>query len=74
MVEYTITALTGGTWGRWPPSHAGNKGVCRKQRRWKNRDIEPNAEVPWDGFADDFDGEADYGLRDADVRAAWEAF
>lgn len=32
-----------------------------------------DAEQLWDGYANDFDNEADHGLRDPQVRAAWQA-
>jgi ubiquinone/menaquinone biosynthesis C-methylase UbiE len=32
-----------------------------------------DAEQLWDGHADTFDDEADHGLRDPEVRAAWQA-
>ena len=32
-----------------------------------------DAERLWDGYANDFDDEADHGLRDPQVRAAWQA-
>jgi ubiquinone/menaquinone biosynthesis C-methylase UbiE len=32
-----------------------------------------DAERLWDGYADAFDDEADHGLRDPQVRAAWQA-
>jgi ubiquinone/menaquinone biosynthesis C-methylase UbiE len=32
-----------------------------------------NPEQLWDGYADEFDDEADHGLRDPHVRAEWEA-
>ncbi|WP_240694671.1 class I SAM-dependent methyltransferase [Cryobacterium sp. SO1] len=32
-----------------------------------------DVERPWDGQANDFDDEADHGLQDPRVRAAWQS-